>query len=86
MAKGSPDIEVVKAEPGRVEIRILSVHFVFAYDGQVIRIVSKFKPDSQVYDPKVLSVPTGLFNKACRQAAAILKERQTPLAASRQIS
>jgi len=68
------NIQVIKVEDRKVEIRILGVHFVFTYDGNVMRM-SKYKPDAQVYDPNALRVPAGLFNKACQQAAAILKGR-----------
>jgi len=70
------NIQVIKAEDRKVEIRVLDIHFVFIYDGQAVRIVSKYKPHhAQVCDPAALRVPAGLFNKACRQAIQILKER-----------
>ncbi len=68
------NIEKVKIEPGRVEIRILGIHYVFTYDNNNILRMSKFKPGTQVYDPSELQVPHHLLGNVYSQAIAILKK------------
>lgn len=74
------EIFVKKVSPDRLKatIQVLNVEFIFRRrnDGDRIEIISKRKPDAQVHDPATCWVPTNLFNKACRMAAAILFSRQ----------
>ncbi len=71
------EIEIIKEIEGeKIEIRALNVHFVFGYDGNAIRIERKFKPFAQIDDPAACYVPSALFNKVCRLAAARLKKKK----------
>ena len=69
------EIFVEKVEPGRVEIKVMNILFTFYFHNGRLSY-SKSKPDAQVYDPGSCWVPKKLFEKACQQAAAILRSRQ----------
>jgi len=66
-------VEEVSAGRDNVSLYVGNIRFVFARKpGGGIRIVSKSKPEAQVYDPDACWVPRNLFNAACQKAGAIL--------------
>ncbi len=71
--------EVRKNEAGEkisVIMRVLGVEFVFGKFGNKIEIIFKSKPEAQIHDPCACEVPVYMFNKARRQAAAILLSKK----------
>lgn len=69
------EISVEEVVPGSVGIRVGNVLFRFFLNdaGKLVFVKSK---ESQVYDQAALWVSDYLFNKACHQAAAILRSRK----------
>ncbi|MBI4709293.1 MAG: hypothetical protein HY764_03780 [Candidatus Portnoybacteria bacterium] len=73
----SENIEVIEVKNYTVEIRVLSIHFIFASaENGRVHLVARFKPYAQIYDPASNRVPKPLFKEACRIAAARLKSQQ----------
>ena len=64
-------VEEVAKNRDQVSLRALNVRFVFTRRDGFIRLVSKSKPEAQVYDPAAW-VPKGVFLAVCRKAGAIL--------------
>ncbi|MCX6813542.1 MAG: hypothetical protein NTV77_03660, partial [Candidatus Azambacteria bacterium] len=64
-------IEEVSTDRRRVSIRALNVRFIFVREHGVTRIISKSKPEAQVYDPTACWVPKNVFLAVCRKAGAI---------------
>jgi len=65
-------VEEVAKNRDQVSLRALNVRFVFTRRDGFIRLVSKSKPEAQVYDPAACWVPKGVFLAVCRKAGAIL--------------
>lgn len=70
------EISVQNVLSNKVEIRVGNILFSFSLNGANKLIFSKSK-ESRVYDPAALWAPSGLFKRACRQAAAILRDQHS---------
>ena len=72
------DIRVLAVSDGRIVMGITNQEVTFGWNSEKQKafVLLKCKPDAQVSAPGIGFIPSGLFNKAVRQAAAIFRDRE----------
>jgi hypothetical protein len=81
-AHGIPDqkkkvkFPVIEATPDLVELRIDNIHCRFGNIDGKVKLLTKFDPEKQIYDPQALHIEDNDYIYAIRQAAAIMAGRR----------
>lgn len=69
-------VEKISADRSSVSLLALNIKFTFVRESNGgIKLVSKIKPGSRVYDPGACWVPKNVFTAVCRKAGAILRSK-----------
>ncbi|OGM90372.1 hypothetical protein A2999_00190 [Candidatus Wolfebacteria bacterium RIFCSPLOWO2_01_FULL_38_11] len=69
------EVSVKSVVDNKVEMFVGNIVLCFYFQGGKMKS-TRYKPEARVCNQFELWVPDGLFKKACRQAAAILRSRQ----------